>query len=279
MAPLARLIPARCGLVRALEGPGCVVLSRALSSAEGGDASTSSSGSLLPQWMRSRLPSVLGGDRETLKELEGLTMVRIDLDDLHAPAHPDAHSRIASLARQDSYLSQISAARKLGSISGSAFGAKASDPQTQGFFRNTELVIAALTDDEKKLETVSASREAALAQQLDLSVDQVQQVFGRFKYTKHMMSVLAQRKRDGLDMPSSIEDVEKLTGNWRSFVSGGGVDPATTPATTSATIVVPADALHPKHGGQCGLAGMTVGRSTKCPRYRKSYKACCGRHR
>ena len=203
-------------------------------------------------------------------------MVRTDLDDVHAPARPDAPSRFASLARQDSYLSQISAARKLGSISGSAFGAKASDPQTQGFFRNTELVIAALTDDEKKRETVSASRADALAQQLDLSVDQVQQVLGRFKYTKHMMSVLAQRKRDGLDMPSSIEDVEKLTGNWRSFVSGGG-DPATTSATTSATIV-PADALHPKHGGQCGLAGMTVGRSTKCPRYRKSYKACCGRH-
>ena len=70
--------------------------------------------------MKSRLPQALGGDRETLKELEGLTM--------------------------DSYLSQITAARRLGSLSGSAFGAKASDAQTQGFFRNTELGYAVTQD-------------------------------------------------------------------------------------------------------------------------------------
>ena len=35
---------------------------------------TSSSSLVLPQWVKSRLPAALGGERETLNELESLTM-------------------------------------------------------------------------------------------------------------------------------------------------------------------------------------------------------------
>ena len=243
MSLIATHLSARWGIAARLELAEFARHARRFSESSGG----SSPSSYLPQWMKSRLPSALGGDRETLKELENLTM--------------------------DEYRRQITAARKLGSISGSAFGAKASDAGTQGFLRNSERVVGALTDAEKASESVSSSRAVALARELDLSVEQVDAVMGRFKYTKHMMSVLAQRKRQGMEMPTTIEEVEQLTGNWRSFIAGNASGGA---GSSGGGIAVPAAAEHAK-GGPCGLAGMTVGRSTKCPRTRKSYKACCGR--
>ena len=224
---------------------------RSASNDAGNDAGNDAASSFVPQWVRSRLPAALGGDRETLGELESLTM--------------------------EKYLDQITAARKLGSISGSAFGAKASDAGTQGFLRNTELVIGAMTPEEREKESLSAGQVAALARKLDLSVDQIIAVMGRYKYTKHMMAVLARRKREGQPMPKTIEEVEELTGNWRSFVASAPLNPAASPGGRNGLVAIPADAVHPSKGGPCGLSGMSIGRSTKCPRFRKSYKACCGK--
>jgi len=215
-------------------------------------ANDSASALALPQWLKSRLPSALGGERETLNELESLTM--------------------------DKYLDQITAARKLGSISGSAFGAKASDAGTQGFLRNTELVIGAMTPEEREKESLTPGQVAALARKLDLSAEQVDAVLGRYTYTKHTMAVLARRKREGKPMPQTLEEVEQLTGDWRSSVASSPAASASAAGGgPNGAMVVPADAVHKIKGGPCGLAGMRVGRSTKCPRFRKSYKACCGR--
>ncbi len=168
--------------------------------------------------------------------------------------------------------------RKLGSISGSAFGAKASDAGTQGFLRNTELVIGAMTPEERERESLTAEQVVALARKLDLSVEQVDAVMGRYKYTKHMMAVLARRKREGKPMPKTLEEVEQLTGDWRSFMASSSLSHSgAASGGPNGFIIIPADAIHPSKGGPCGLSGMSVGRSTKCPRFRKSYKACCGR--
>ena len=248
------------------------------------DAGGSGSSSYLPQWVRNALPSALGGDKDTLRELEGLTMDAY-LTQITAARCVLRHSRFEAsvhpLPTLSVTLSQAhltlspNLPRKLGSISGSAFGAKASDPGTQGFLRSTELVIGALTPEEKGNESLTSARVAALSKELDLTVEQIHAVMGRYRYTKHMMAVLAQRKREGKELPKSIEEVEQLTGNWRSFIADSSSNDA---ASGGQGIFIPANAVHPK-GGHCGLAGMYVGRSTKCPRYRKSFKACCGKGR
>jgi hypothetical protein len=199
--------------------------------------------------MRSRLPQALGGDgtAETVKELEGITL--------------------------DGYRKQIAAARRLGSLTGQAFGSSgASDPGTQGFLRSSEAVIDAMTEQERASEALTGERMRELADQLDLTVDQVDSVLARYLYTKHMMHTLAAHRKDGKAMPETMDDLERLCGDWRAWRrrAGGGA------SVGQSGIFVPVDQKDVK-GNVCELAGMTVGRSKKCPRYRRAWKACCGK--
>ncbi|KAI8101357.1 hypothetical protein M9435_001463 [Picochlorum sp. BPE23] len=91
------------------------------------------------------------------------------------------------------------------------------------------------------------------------------------------MRTLAAYRKKGNPMPKTMEELEQVVGKWQSFRSSeAGV--ASSGVASSGSIVIAMDAVSPKDGKPCGLAGMTVGRSTKCPRFRKSYKACCGKY-
>jgi len=219
------------------------------SDADGQDGSTAS---WVPQWMRSKLPASLGGDgtREQIREMEDLDM--------------------------DSYLKQLKMARRLGSMTGSAFGtSNASDFGSQGFLLLSEKVIERMTPEERAdISTFTIERRRFVAQDVDCSMEQIDDCIARFSWTKHMMKTLAEHRKRGHDMPSTMDELEKITGTWRQFRSQSGAPQS---VQSSGSITLPIDAVSPKDGKPCGLAGMSVGRSTKCPRFRKSYKACCGR--
>ena len=222
---------------------------RYLSSSQGEEEKESSS--FLPGWMKSRLPGVLGGNREEIQEMSNLDM--------------------------SAYLNQLKMARRLGSMTGNAFGSSnASDPGTQGFLLMSEKVIERMTEDERQHPTdgtrFTDTRRAEIAEDVGCSVEQIEDCIARYMWTKHMMSSLAEHRKKGHDMPKTMQELERLTGRWTDFKQHYGRQSKQSPGG----IVVPVDAQSPK-GGPCGLAGMTVGRSTKCPRMRKSYKACCGR--
>ncbi len=207
--------------------------------------------SFLPGWMKSRLPGVLGGNKEEIQEMASLDM--------------------------SAYLKQLKMARRLGSMTGNAFGSSnASDPGTQGFLLMSEQVIERMHEEERKNPTDEKSfskvRKAEIAQNVGCSVEQIEDCIARYMWTKHMMSTLAEYRKKGYDMPKSMEELERVTGRWTDFKQ----QYRTNSTHSSGSIVIPANAMSPK-GGPCGLAGMTVGRSTKCPKMRKSYKACCGR--
>lgn len=81
---------------------------------------------------------------------------------------------------------------------------------------------------------------------------------------------MAELKREGKEMPKSVDEVERLLGNWRQYKGEAG--------GTAASGAVPLNAQGPK-GLPCPLAGVQAGRNTKCPLTRKAYKACCGKGR
>lgn len=67
------------------------------------------------------------------------------------------------------------------------------------------------------------------------------------------------------------------TGSWQSFRTSTPEAGLTQKAAAPVgSLTVPNDAKSPQ-GLPCPWAGQHVGRSTKCPATRKSYKACCGK--
>lgn len=217
------------------------------------DSEQKESGSWMPEWMRARMPGVLGGSREEIQEMQDLTL--------------------------DSYASQLKMARRLGSMSGSAFGStSASDPAAQGTLLLYEKIIERMDSEEREdVNALTLNRKAVVAEQVGCSVEQVEDCIARFKWTQHMMRTLAAYRKKGNPMPKTMEELEQVVGKWQSFRSSeAGL--ASSGVASSGSIVIAMDAVSPKDGKPCGLAGMTVGRSTKCPRFRKSYKACCGKY-
>ena len=79
---------------------------------------------------------------------------------------------------------------------------------------------------------------------------------------------MAQLKREGKELPRSVDEVERMLGSWREYKTEGGGG--------SGWPTVPRGQLGPK-GQPCALAGMEVAKNTKCPLTKKSFKACCGR--
>ena len=66
------------------------------------------------------------------------------------------------------------------------------------------------------------------------------------------------------------------TGNWQSFRTATPDNLVDTKSAPAGSEKVPSDAKSPK-GYPCPWAGQSVGRSTKCPATKKSFKACCGK--
>jgi hypothetical protein len=169
----------------------------------------------------------------------------------------------------DSYLTQISRARKLAAL-GSAIGGAgraSADPQAQGNLRLYETIIGAM-DPAHRADpaTFDAAARAAVAGRTGASVAQVDDCMAKFEWTREMMRVLAARKAAGQDMPASVEELEAVMGDWRARRrgSGGGVGGGVGGGQAAT--------------GACPFEGRAApGRNAVCPKTGKKWKNCCGR--
>jgi len=229
------------------------------------------SGGGISSWVRSKMPSALGGNREEITQLENLSI--------------------------DDFGEGLKQARRMGALTGFASGtSSASDPAAQGTLRLFENIISAMTPTEKihaATQFSSSSRER-IAAELGCSAMQVDDCVARYRWMRNMTIRMAQLKKEGKEMPKSIDELEAMLGTWKQHKQlktttsapvspgfGGGTS-GLSGNSTSGGIEVPIDAVSRLIKGEarnqrCGLAGRNVGKNTKCPLTKKSYKACCGR--
>ena len=177
----------------------------------------------------------------------------------------------------------------MGALTGFASGTSAaSDPAAQGTLRLFENIIMAMTPDEKlnaATEFSSTSRER-IASEVGCSVMQVDDCVARYRWMRSMTVRMAELKKEGKPMPKSIDELEAMLGTWkqhkqvRTTAPIVGSTSGSTSNDSSGGIEVPVDTTSRLKGFNnqpCGLAGQSVGKNTKCPLTKKSYKACCGR--
>lgn len=111
---------------------------------------------------------------------------------------------------------------------------------------------------------------------------QVDDTIARYLWMRTMTARMAQLKREGKEMPKTVDEVETMVGSWQQYKSelpeaaAGGAAGSGDAAAAAAGVTVPLAAKGPK-GEPCPLAGSTAGRNTKCPLTRKAFKACCGK--
>jgi hypothetical protein len=221
----------------------------------------------MPNWLKTRLPGALGGSKDDIAALENMTL--------------------------DSFASSIRQARRLGSLTGFVHGTSGiSDASAQGTMRMFESVIEAMTPEEKAdLSAFDAVARKRVAASAGCSTAQVDDCMARYLWMKSMTSKLAKLRREGKEMPKSIEEMERAVGNWRQYksempfaagaasaamVNGDAMGVRAEASGAAGGAMVPMDAVGPK-GQPCPLAGSLVGRNTKCTLTRKAYKACCGK--
>lgn len=168
------------------------------------------------------------------------------------------------------FASSLTQARRLGSITGFVHGTSGvNDPAAQGTLRLFETIISAMQPEEKAdLSLFNSAARQRVATEAGCTVSQVDDCIARYLWTKNMASRMAQLRREGREMPKSIDELEKMVGSWRGYKSGG--------AGAGGGVNGGVAAVGPD-GETCPLAGMEVGKNTKCPKTRKAYKACCGR--
>lgn len=130
-----------------------------------------------------------------------------------------------------------------------------------------------MTSEEKEhLDRFDSTARQRVASTVGCTLAQVDDCIARYLWVKNMGAKMAQLKREGKPLPTSIEEMERAVGNWRSFKSAGSGE------TGGASHPIPAHATSPKDGRPCGLAGYEVSRNTRCPLTKKSYKNCCGKY-
>lgn len=221
----------------------------------------------MPNWLKSRLPGALGGDKDDISSLENMSL--------------------------DSFASNVRRARRLGSLTGFVHGtSKVSDSSVQGSLRTFENIIEAMQDHEKEdLKKFDATARRRVAETVGCSVQQVDDCIARYVFFSGMTKKLAELRRQGKEMPKSIEELEQLIGNWRQYrpyeTGSAGMDAQGSAGgdrqtgvmndqSRSSGVFIPLEAVDSK-GRPCGLAGMQVGRNTRCPVGGKSFKNCCGK--
>jgi hypothetical protein len=225
----------------------------------------------ISSWVRSKIPFALGGNREEITQLENLSI--------------------------DDFGEGLKQARRMGALTGFASGtSSASDPAAQGTLRLFENIISAMTPQEKTEAATqfSASSRERIAAEVGCSVMQVDDCVARYRWMRSMTVRMAQLKKEGKEMPKSIDELEAMLGTWKQHkqlktttlvppgLGLGGSSNSTTSNSNNGGIEVPIDAVSRLIKGEtrnqvCGLAGQRVAKNTKCPLTKKSYKACCGR--
>ena len=193
----------------------------------------------MPSFVRRRLPAALGGDR-----LSG------------------------DLTFAD-FVSSLSRARRLGGLTGSAFGTTAVDSAgARGALKKLE-DIAAVIPAEVQARILDpavfgpAERQAA-ADAARVPVAAVDDLLRKYRMTRDMASEVARRHKAGEKLPTSVEELEASVGaQWSTRKGGGG------------------GAGDEAGGGgessSCPLSRSAPGRNTKCPRTGRAWKNCCGK--
>ena len=186
--------------------------------------------SWLPAWARARLPAALGGD-------------------------PDG----ADLTL-DAWAVQIKRARQL-AAAGQAIGGAArasADPHAQGNLRLYEAIVATMAPAHRAdPATFDPAARRAVAEAAGVSPAQVDDCMAKYEGTRRLMRLLADRRAAGLAMPTSVEELEGMMGEWQAR-KGGGVGGAAA-------------------SGACPFEGRAApGRNAVCGRTGKKWKNCCG---
>lgn len=186
-----------------------------------------------------------------------------NLPALLLPCVPTSHAAYASSLKQ---------ARRLGGLSGFVHGSSnGKDPTAQGTLRLYEAIIGAMQPAERAdVAQFGQAERQRVAQEVGCSLAQVEDCMARYLWMRAMTSRLAQLKREGKPMPTSVGELESMLGTWQQYKAdrpGQGGDRSGFAAL---------NATGPG-GVPCPLAGLQVGKNTKCTLTRKAYKACCGR--
>lgn len=165
---------------------------RHLATAPPGDASDGAKESgWMPSWVKSKLPGVLGGTKESIEELtldcefvpSGQTQVSVSqhLPSEHPPLAPAAFAR------------GMAQARRLGSLTGFVHGTRAiSDPAAKGTLRLFETIVGAMRDMEKaNLASFGAEERARVAAEVGCTTSQVDDCIARYLWMKSMTRCVA----------------------------------------------------------------------------------------
>lgn len=198
----------------------------------------------------------LGGHREEINQLENLTL--------------------------DDYAESLKQARRLGGLTGFASGSSAAgDAAAQGSMRLFENIIGAMLPEEKTdLSKFGEEQRRRVASSVSCSLQQVDDCVARYLWMRSMMQKMAEMKKEGREMPKSIDELEIILGSWRQYKTDHGTSASNSNSSGTASIgssnKVPIDAVGPR-GMPCPFAGMAVGKSAKCPATKKSFKNCCGK--
>lgn len=178
------------------------------------------------------------------------------------------------------FASSLKHARRLGGITGFVHGTGSiSDPTAQGTMRLFESVIAAMKPQEKvDLALFNAPARQRVATDVGCTTSQVDDCIARFLWMRSMTAKLAELKKQGKPMPSSMTDVEAMLGSWRQYKTEMGTSGSALAGGEGglAHNIVPMGTQNSK-GQACPMAGIQVSRNTKCPLTRKAFKNCCGK--
>ncbi|KAI3434914.1 hypothetical protein D9Q98_002968 [Chlorella vulgaris] len=195
----------------------------------------------ITQWLAQRMPASLGGIKDGELDIE-------------------------------TFASSITQARRLGGLTGFVHGTSAiSDSTVQGGLRLFEHIIGAMRPEEKKdLALFDRAARQRVAAEARCTTGQVDDCIARFLWTQQMTRQLAALKKEGKELPNDMAALEARLGTWRSYKTEHDT------ADGGSAAAVPLAHLDAK-GKPCGLAGMPVGKNTKCPTTKRSFKACCGK--
>ena len=229
----------------------------------------------VPGWVKSQLPSALGGT----KDIQDLTMDGKSDETTDDPPPITALLTAALLTAAPqipspaAFASSLKQARRLGGLTGFVHGTGAAqDANAQGTLRLFETIVGAMRAEEKAdLATFGPAERQRVAGEVGCSPAQVDDCVARFLWMRAMTARMAALKRDGKPMPTTIAEVERELGTWRDYKTAAGEAGGAGEAG-----VVPEAQAGPG-GKACPLAGHPAGKNTKCPLTKKAFKACCGR--
>lgn len=205
------------------------------------------SSSRLTRWVRSKLPTALGGDVKH----EDLTL--------------------------DEYAKTLARARRLGAATGFVGGTTAAaDPGARGVLRHYEAIIAAIDNPAHRADPASmtAADRAAVAAAAGVGVAAVDDAVAKFQRVRALGRELARRKAAGEAVPTTIAELEAMVGGVGVGGAGGARVSAPRPAAGQAG--VEAGATSPD-GRACPFVGLAPARNAVCPSTKKKFKNCCGR--